>query len=126
VRSPTLHNRPELLERRRELRASLTLAEALLWKHLQRRQLDRWKFRRQHSVGRYVLDFYCPNARLGIELDGAAHDHDAAQVSDLRRTTWLEAAGIRIVRFENRDVLGNVEGVLSEIQRALRAAQVKE
>ena len=68
-----LHNHPVLVYRRRELRASLTPAEAKLWKHLQRRQLIGWKFSRQHSVGGFVLDFYCPDARLAVEVPPAAH-----------------------------------------------------
>jgi very-short-patch-repair endonuclease len=90
-----------------------------LWLQLRHSQLDGWKFRRQHSVGSYVLDFYCPGARLAVELDGAAHDHEAAQVRDKRRTEFLNDAGVRVIRFENHDVVANLEGVLAEIRRVL-------
>jgi very-short-patch-repair endonuclease len=120
-----LHNRPALLERRRTLRRSLTPAEAILWTHLQRSQLDGVKFRREHSVGRYVLDFYCPAHRLAIELDGAAHDHEAAQARDADRERFLVAHGIRVLRFENRDVVKNLDGVLADIRRALEAGPAR-
>jgi very-short-patch-repair endonuclease len=114
-----LHNHPNLLYRRRELRSSLTSAEATLWKQLQRRQLFGWKFRRQHSVGRFVLDFYCPDARLAVELDGSPHDSEAGQRRDVERDEFLVTHGIRVVRFENRDVITNLEGVLAEITRVI-------
>lgn len=106
---------------RRALRAQLTSAEAALWRHFQRSQLDGRKFRRQHSVGRYVLDFYCARERLAVELDGAAHDHANAQSHDRIRERFLAQAGIRVLRFENRDVIENLEGVLIEIKRRFSA-----
>ena len=111
------HNVPELKPRRRELRTSLTPAEALLWRHLQRSKLQGRKFRRQHSVGPYILDFYCPSERLAVELDGAAHDHEVAERRDILRTTFLAASGVRVIRFENGDVVRNPEGVLASIKR---------
>ena len=107
-----VHNIARLKPRRRELRRQLTIAEAHLWNHLKDRSLRGRKFRRQHSVGSYVLDFYCPGERLAVELDGAAHDHEAAQDHDALRTRFLQGAGIRLVRFENREVIENLEGVL--------------
>ncbi|MCG6875607.1 MAG: endonuclease domain-containing protein [Betaproteobacteria bacterium] len=114
---PPKHNAPELKSRRRELRASLTPAESLLWHHLQRSKLQGRKFRRQHSVGPYVLDFYCPSERLAIELDGAAHDHELPGRRDVLRTTYLATTGVRVIRFENQDVVRNPEGVLESITR---------
>jgi len=110
------HNFPELKLRRRNLRSSLTPAEAVLWKHLQSRQLEGRKFRRQHSVGPYILDFYCPEAKLAIELDGAAHDGVAADEVDRMREKFLGSLGIRVLRFENRDVMTNLESVLLHIR----------
>jgi very-short-patch-repair endonuclease len=112
------HNLPEKMSQRRELRSHLTPEESYLWSFLQRRQLGGRKFRRQHSVGPYVLDFYCPAEKLAVELDGASHDHDAAQDYDARRTGFLDKLGIRTLRFENRDVRKNLEGVLMAIERA--------
>jgi very-short-patch-repair endonuclease len=118
-RPSQFHNRIELQQIRRQLRASLTPAEARLWTHLQRSQLSGRKFRRQHGAGPYVLDFYCPRVRLAVELDGAAHDHAAAQGRDARRDAFLSQARIRVLRFENRDVMDNLEGVLAVIREAL-------
>ena len=112
----TLNNRPSLRPLRRQLRMTLTPAEARLWKHLQSRQLAGRKFRRQHSIGPYVLDFYCPREHLAVELDGAAHDHERAVERDEARTRYLESHGIKVVRFENRDVMNNMEGVLQAIK----------
>jgi very-short-patch-repair endonuclease len=110
-------NLPALKPIRRVLRAALTPAEARLWLALQHRQLAGRKFRRQHSVGPYVLDFFCPEEQLAVELDGAAHDSSAAQNRDCERDTYLAELGIRVARYENRDVTENLEGVLLDIRR---------
>src|SRR5258708_26015319 len=117
-----VHNIARLKPRRRELRRQLTIAEARLWNHLKNRSLWGRKFRRQHSVGPYVLDFYCPRERLAVELDGAAHDHEAAQDRDAIRTRFLQSAGIRLVRFHDREVIGNLERALVVIARQFMIA----
>src|SRR6266516_3982858 len=117
-----VHNTARLKPRRLELRGRLTIAEARLWNHLKGRSLWGRKFRRQHSVGPYVLDFYCPGERLAVELDGAGHDHEAAQNRDAIRTRFLQSARIRVVRFENREVIENLEGVLAVIARQFTIA----
>ncbi len=114
---PLVHNIARLKPRRRELRRQLTIAEARLWNHLKDSSLRGRKFRRQHSIGPYILDFYCPGERLAVELDGAAHDHEVAQDRDAIRTRFLQSAAIRLVRFENREVIENLEGVLVVIAR---------
>jgi very-short-patch-repair endonuclease len=114
-----LNNNVSLKPLRRQLRSALTPAEAVLWKQLQNRQLAGRKFRRQHSVGPYVLDFYCPRERIAVELDGAAHDHERAVERDEARASYLRSVGIRVVRFENRDVIENLEGVLRAIEAEL-------
>ena len=111
-----LSNLPDLKPLRRMLRASLTPAEARLWLALQRRQLASRKFRRQHSYGPYVLDFFCPEEMLAIELDGAAHDSAMANEHDQQRDAYLAARGIRVARYENQDVMENLEGVLGDIR----------
>ena len=117
-----LNNDPSLKPLRRRMRSALTPAEARLWTQLQGRQLDGRKFRRQHSVGPYILDFYCPEQHLAVELDGAAHDHETAAERDDTRTHYLESVGISVVRFENRDVLENLDGVLSVIRSYFKTA----
>ncbi|MFO1429839.1 MAG: endonuclease domain-containing protein [Candidatus Competibacteraceae bacterium] len=112
-----IHNISSLKLRRRALRSTMTPAEIKLWQALKNRQLDELKFRRQHSIGPFIVDFYCPSARLVVELDGSVHDSDIAWQQDEQRTAYLESLGLTVVRFENRDVLENLEGVLSEIRR---------
>lgn len=89
---------------RRELRNNLTPAEASLWKYLQKRGLEGRKFRRQHSVGRYVLDFYCPEEKLYVELDGQGHFTGFGIRYDEHRTEYLGSLGIRVCRIENKRV----------------------
>jgi very-short-patch-repair endonuclease len=113
-----INNHPELCTLRKTLRKSLTSAEAKLWTMLKDAQLDGRKFRRQHSVGRYILDFYCPSERLAIELDGSAHDSAAAQDHDHERTRFLENQGIKVLRFENKWVFQESEAVLITIKTA--------
>ena len=119
-----LTNIPPLEARRRELRNSPTPAEALLWEYLRRKQLLGKKFRRQYSVGRYVLDFYCVECNLAIELDGAPHFQPWNQEYEAKRTAFLEGLGIQIVRFENQVLFQNTEGVLEAIREAVRKAGV--
>jgi len=111
-----IHNHKYLEERRKELRKTLTPAEATLWKYLQKKQLKGRKFRRQHSVGNYIVDFYCASENLIIELDGAIHLDFARQNYDHERTQQLEGLGFIIVRFENKLIFENIEGVLEEIR----------
>ena len=85
---------------------------------LKGRRLGGCKFRRQHSVGLYVLDFYCPSESLGIELDGSVHDDPARRTYDVKRQEALEAEGIRVLRFENRTVLRTPGVVLTTISEA--------
>lgn len=111
-----LNNLPVLRTFRKELRNHLTPAEAKLWTYLQRSQLGKRKFRRQHSVGFYILDFYCPAERLAIELDGAAHDSEEAQARDHERDLFLTYCRIKVLRFENQRVFLQPEAVLAEIK----------
>ena len=98
-------------QRARSLRRNATDAEALLWSRLRNRQLNGVKFRRQVPIGPYIADFLSAEARLIVELDGGQHSVE----TDATRTTFLETAGLRVIRFWNHDVLGNIEGVLETI-----------
>jgi very-short-patch-repair endonuclease len=104
MRKNQLHNRPTLLETRRALRRALTPAEATLWRALKGGQVAGWKFRRQHSVGPFVLDFYCPAARVAVELDGAGHFSAPGIAADVARDGYLRQQHIEVLRVENRDV----------------------
>ena len=102
----------------------MTDAEQLLWFCLRRKQLGGYRFRRQHPFDRYVLDFFCCEAKLGIELDGGQHNHPEARVLDEERSAFLRTHGIRIVRFWNNEVFHNLEGVLQTIYAALQEQEV--
>jgi very-short-patch-repair endonuclease len=114
-----IHNTKNLKHNRKKLRNSLTPAEAKLWSLLKNSQLNSKKFKRQHSVGPYVLDFYCPSERLCIELDGAAHFTEGGYEYDEAKTEYLSILHIRVLRFENKDVFENTEGVLEIIRKSL-------
>ena len=107
---------PELKTFRTELRARLTPAEAAFWNIVKNKQLDGRKFRRQHSVGRYILDFYCASEKLGIELDGQVHFNEFAAQYDHERTLFLEKFGILVIRFENWLVFDEQELVVGTIR----------
>ncbi len=113
-----INNLPELKLRRKQLRRRGSLPEAIVWNHLKHGQLG-MKFRRQHSVGPYILDFYCPKKRLAIELDGETHNDSKSQTYDAERTKYLNLQEIRVLRFQNREILENLEGVLEEIKKWL-------
>jgi very-short-patch-repair endonuclease len=103
------------VSRARRLRTNQTDAERILWLRLRDRRLNGLKFRRQVPIDRYVVDFFCADAHLVIELDGGQH----ATADETNRTKILEAMGYLLLRFWNNDVLENIEGVLEEILNAL-------
>jgi len=106
-----LQPRRATVKKARNLRRSMTLPEVLLWRALRTRP-DGLKFRRQHPVGIYVLDFYCDSARTGIEVDGMAHDLGDNPERDRARDAWLAASGISIIRIPARDVLQSLDDVV--------------
>ena len=103
---------------RKELRSHATPAEAVLWKMLKGRNADGMKFRRQQGIGPYVLDFYCPELRLCVELDGSSHDYKYEY--DEQRTEFLQNQGIRVLRFSNEQVWQGIDFVVDEIVRVGR------
>jgi very-short-patch-repair endonuclease len=107
---------------RRKLRNSTTSAEAILWGYLQRRKLEGKKFRRHESLGRYVVDFYCPECRLIVELDGAPHFEPNSDIYENERTAYLEGLGLTVIRFENQVIHDAIELVLECIREAIRNA----
>jgi very-short-patch-repair endonuclease len=114
---PRFNRTEEKTERARTLRREATAVEARLWGNLKGNQLDGLSFRRQHPAGPYVLDFYCPQLRLSIELDGSQHQERDHQQRDERRSGWLRARGVTELRFWNNDT-ENLSGVLETIKAA--------
>jgi restriction endonuclease S subunit/very-short-patch-repair endonuclease len=111
-----LSNLPYLKTFRKELRNNLTPAEAAFWKLVQNKKLEGRKFRRQHSVANYILDFYCPSEKLAIELDGQGHFEASQAEYDYERDLFLKHCGIKVLRFENKEVFENTEAVLAHIK----------
>ncbi len=110
--------------RARELRRKMSLPEVVLWQALRKGRLAGLRFRRQHPIGPYILDFYCPSARLAIEVDGFAHNNAAQASHDARRQVWLSQRGVTVLRIRAIDVLRDerLEGVLVGIERAAACA----
>ncbi len=107
---------------RQELRKQLTPAERKLWTCLQRSQLG-YKFRRQHGIGRYIADFYCPEKRLVIELDGSQHLDDKEY--DAERTKYMEELNIYVLRFWNDQVMSDIGAVIDRIRNVLENRDVR-
>ncbi|QLE54173.1 endonuclease domain-containing protein [Nostoc sp. TCL26-01] len=108
---------PEIEAAAIQLRQKLTPAEKQLWQALRGGKLGGFKFRRQHPVGRFILDFYCPACKLVIEVDGAIHNYQADY--DAERTKYLEAYGYTVVRFQNEEVMQQLEKILEQILEAV-------
>ena len=111
-----IHTKKELQGYRKELRKKLTPAEAFLWTQLKSRQLDNKRFTKQHSIGYYIVDFYCASERLIIELDGQGHFTPEGKEYDRKRTIYLESLGYKVIRFENKMVFDHLPSVIKEIR----------
>ncbi len=112
----TERNVPILKQRRKELRRNQTEAEKAFWARVRNRQFHGLRFFRQHSVGPYVLDFYCPKMNIAVELDGGQHMMDERRQYDAARSAYLKAHKIEVLRFWNNDVLQNISGVLESME----------
>ncbi len=110
-----LRNDPTLKQRRRELRRNQTDAERALWAKVRNKQFFGIKFFRQCSIGPYIVDFYCPTAKLAVELDGGQHGRSDDMTYDAVRPEYLRAQGIDVMRFWDNDVLHDIESVLSNL-----------
>ena len=116
-----IHNKPQLKSVRKELRNESTPAEKKLWGALLHSRLEGYKFRRQHSVGHFILDFYCPSQRLALEVDGDSHFTDDAMAYDKERTAFLNTLNIRVLRFLNTDVYNNLDAVRERILEEIKS-----
>ena len=112
-----IFTRKDKLDERRALRNSSTAAESVLWKAIKGRQIEGIKFRRQHSVGAYITDFYCPELKLCIELDGEIHNENWASSHDTIRTSFLNEMGITVLRYDNQVVYYHIEAIIEDIKK---------
>jgi very-short-patch-repair endonuclease len=110
--------------RARSLRKNQTIAESLLWSKLRSRQLSGCKFRRQHPIDNYILDFYCSEAHLAVEIDGSQHTNTENKKMDNIRKAFLMQKGIQVIRFWNNDVLNHLEDVIAEIDATLNELMI--
>ena len=112
-----VYNIEKMRDRRRQLRRKSTAPEQILWSRIRNRQLNNLKFRRQYGVGRYIIDFYCPEAKLAIEVDGDNHFNQNAMKRDQEREEHIKQFNITFLRFNNKEVVENINGVLETISK---------
>lgn len=113
------YNKKSEKEKRRTLRKGITYCEKIMWIHLRRKQLG-VRFLRQYSVDHYVIDFYCPELKLAIELDGSVHDEPNQKEYDAYRQEYLEKFGISFCRIKNADIMGNANTTFERIEDAIQ------
>ena len=113
-----------LTNQARYLRKNSTDCERILWRQLRNRNFTKHKFRRQHPIDPYILDFYCPAAKLAIELDGSGHDLRSRETHDERRRRFLAEQGITVIRFWNHQVRDDLDSVLETIWFALEEREI--
>jgi len=111
-----LRNDPILKQRRQELRRNQTDAEKIFWSKIRNRQFHGLKFFRQYGIGPYILDFYCPAAKLAVELDGGQHNENLDREYDAARSEYLKERGITVLRFWNHEVLSDIQAVMSKAE----------
>jgi very-short-patch-repair endonuclease len=109
---------PNIIRKAKELRNCMTNAEKLLWEKLKGKQISGLRFRRQHPIDIFIVDFYCHKVRLVIELDGKIHDQQVDY--DEGRTAEMEKYGITVIRFKNSEVENNIESVIKEIESTIK------
>lgn len=114
-----MHNNKYLKDRRKQLRNNLTPPEARLWTLLKGKQLNGAKFRRQHSIFNYIVDFYCPASKLVVEVDGKIHEEVTTAQDDCIRDEKLNKSGFKVLRFTNLEIMNEIDSVLEEIKRSL-------
>lgn len=105
------------IKRAKSLRSEMSLPEVLLWRLVRGRKLHGWRFRRQHPIGSFVLDFYCDELKLAAEIDGAHHGFGDRPLRDARRDAWLAGQGVDVLRIPARDVLEDMDGVIQLLAR---------
>jgi len=114
------YNKSSEKEKRRKLRQNQTNAEELVWRYLRNKQMLGYKFKRQYSVDHFVIDFYCPELKLAVEVDGASHNDPERQKNDISRQKYLEAFNIKFVRIKDEELLGNPNNEFMKIENAIK------
>ena|SRR3989338_2974260 len=109
------------LSLKRKMRSEMTPDENKLWLKLRGHQFQNLKFRRQHGVGPYILDFFCAEKRLAVEVDGDVHALDIQKERDRERENYLREMGVTIIRYTNNDIFGNIDGVMEDLFRKATA-----
>ncbi len=115
-----IYNKKSEKEKRKNLRKNMTEEEVILWSVIKNKKLSRVKFRRQYSVGPFIIDFFSVEYKLAIELDGSQHFKEDAIEYDNKRTEYLEALGIKVIRITNKEIRHNLEGVLKYISKEIK------
>lgn len=114
-----IFNKSSQLLKRKRLRNDVSHAERILWRCLRDRHFGHNKFRRQYSIGRFVVDFYCPSRHLVIEVDGGYHDTNDMRTYDRERQDFIESLGLMVIRFTNHEIEGNLKNALKKINEKL-------
>jgi very-short-patch-repair endonuclease len=118
-------NKSSEKEKRRQLRKNQTFCEKIVWTYLRNRKTVGYKFRRQYSVDHYVIDFYCPELKLAIELDGSVHDSPDQKQCDIYRQGYLEKFGITFIRITNDELMGNPNLAFDRIEDEIKILEGK-
>ena len=113
------YNKKELKETRRHLHKNQTYTEKIVWMYLRNRQMEGYKFRRQYSVDKFVIDFYCPKLKLAIEIDGSIHNEPDQKEYDVKRQEYLETFGIKFLRLTNEEINGNPNAAFEKIEKTI-------
>ncbi|UPT68393.1 MAG: endonuclease domain-containing protein [Sphingobacteriales bacterium JAD_PAG50586_3] len=115
---------PNILENARLLRNNMTLAERVLWERIRRKQIKSARFRNQHAIDVFIIDFYCHELLLGIEVDGSIHNSIEAKERDEGRSAELLKYGIKVIRFTNEEVLYDIDSVIKEVEKIIDELKV--
>lgn len=116
---------PKLKELARQLRNNSTFAEVLLWNELKNKQINGYDFHRQKPILNYILDFFCSELKLAIEVDGITHDNEESSSNDIERQKAVEALGISFLRFSDEDIKTQIEGVVKEKEPYIESFELK-
>lgn len=121
-----IFNKKEMKERRQSLRNQATETEVRLWEHIRKKQILGVRFRRQFSIGHYIVDFYSPKIKLAIEIDGKSHDSEPKREYDATREKEIRQLGINVLRFRNHEVLDEIDNVVRKIEDAIKNFPLKK